>query len=53
MSCTVTKYTLYLMPPPRPHSLVTGDMVPVLEKLVKDEDVDVRYFSDEAMAQVK
>ncbi len=34
-------------------SLVTGEMLPILDKLSKDDDVDVRYFSDEAIAQVK
>ncbi len=28
-------------------------MLPVLDKLTQDDDSDVRYFSDEAIASVK
>ncbi len=33
--------------------LVSGEMLPVLDKLTQDDDSDVRYFSDEAIASVK
>ncbi len=35
------------------YSLVSGEMLPVLDKLTQDDDSDVRYFSDEAIASVK
>ena len=39
-------------PPPPPCSVVESEILPCLQELVKDDDADVRYFSEESVASV-
>lgn len=43
---------VYSAPHTNTCSLVESDIVPLLEKLSKDDDADVRYFSAEALAAI-
>lgn len=38
------------MPPPCPSSTLQSEVKPILEKLTQDQDVDVKYFAQEALS---
>ena len=35
-----------------PHSTAKSEVLPVIQKLLKDDDADVRFFSDKACVQI-
>ena len=39
----------FLLPSPSPSSTLQSEVKPILEKLTQDQDVDVKYFAQEAL----